>query len=208
LAVAGNRAALTDMISLVLGLGNIGDKYAATRHNVGFDVVAEIGQVLKAKKRRSTSEYDLSTAEYEGRKIYLARPRTYMNLSGLAANALLQKTELSPSEMLVVVDDFNLPLGTLRFRKKGSDGGHNGLISIIEEIGTKEFPRLRLGIGPLPPDADGSVEFVLSRFAKSERKAVDEMIETASEAVVFAIQHRLDLAMSQYNSSPALPEDN
>ena len=206
--MAGNRAALIDMISLVLGLGNIGDKYAATRHNVGFGVVAGVEQALKAKKRRSTSEYDLSTAEYDGRKIYLARPRTYMNLSGLAAIALLQKTELSPSEMLVVVDDFNLPLGTLRFRKKGSDGGHNGLISIIDEIGTHEFPRLRLGIGPLPPDAEGSAEFVLSRFASDEQKAVDEMIKTAAEAVVFAIQHRLDLAMSKYNSSPALPEDH
>lgn len=196
------------MISLVLGLGNIGDKYAATRHNAGYDVVQEVERVLKAKKRRSTSEYDLATTEYDERKIYLARPRTYMNLSGLAAVALLQKTELTPSEMLVVVDDFNLPLGTLRFRKKGSDGGHNGLISIIDEIGSGEFPRLRLGIGPLPPDVEGSADFVLSPFAPEEQKAVAEMIETAAEAVVFAIQHRLHLAMSKYNSSPALPEDN
>jgi PTH1 family peptidyl-tRNA hydrolase len=196
------------MISLVLGLGNIGDKYAGTRHNVGFEVVRGVEKALKAKKRRGTSEYDWAQAECDGRRVYLARPKTYMNLSGLAANALLQKTELPSSQMLVVVDDYNLPLGALRFRKRGSDGGHNGLISIIEEIGSTEFPRLRLGIGPVPPGVEDTADFVLSPFASSEREAVARMIETAAEAVVFAIQHRLDMAMSRYNSSPALPDDH
>jgi PTH1 family peptidyl-tRNA hydrolase len=196
------------MISLVLGLGNIGEKYAGTRHNVGFEVLYRVEQTLKAKLKRSTRDYDWAVAKQDDRKIILARPKTYMNLSGIAAEALLQRNDLSPSEMLVVVDDFALPLGTLRFRLKGSDGGHNGLASLIATLGTEQFPRLRLGIGPLPEGVEDSAEFVLSPFEKNEKEPARKMIETAAEAVVFAIDNRLELAMSRYNSSPALPEDH
>jgi peptidyl-tRNA hydrolase, PTH1 family len=196
------------MISLVLGLGNIGEKYAGTRHSVGFEVLYRVEQTLKAKPKRSTRDYDWAVAKQDDRKIILARPKTYMNLSGIAAEALLQRNDLSPSEMLVVVDDFALPLGTLRFRLKGSDGGHNGLASLIETLGTEQFPRLRLGIGPLPEGVEDSAEFVLSPFEKDEVEPARKMIETAAEAVVFAIDNRLELAMSRYNSSPALPEDH
>ncbi len=196
------------MISLVLGLGNIGEKYAGTRHNVGFEVLYRVEQTLKAKPKRSTRDYDWAVAKQDDRKIILARPKTYMNLSGIAAEALLQRNDLSPSEMLVVVDDFALPLGTLRFRLKGSDGGHNGLASLIATLGTEQFPRLRLGIGPLPEGVEDSAEFVLSPFEKNEKEPARKMIETAAEAVVFAIDNRLELAMSRYNSSPALPEDH
>jgi PTH1 family peptidyl-tRNA hydrolase len=196
------------MISLVLGLGNIGEKYAGTRHNVGFEVLYRVEKTLKVKPKRSTRDYDWAVAKQDDRKIILARPKTYMNLSGIAAEALLQRNDLSPSEMLVVVDDFALPLGTLRFRLKGSDGGHNGLASLIETLGTEQFPRLRLGIGPLPEGVEESAEFVLSPFEKDEEEPARKMIETAAEAVVFAIDNRLELAMSRYNSSPALPEDH
>ena len=196
------------MISLVLGLGNIGEKYAGTRHNVGFEVLYRVEKTLNAKPKRSTRDYDWAVAKQDDRKIILARPKTYMNLSGIAAEALLQRNDLSPSEMLVVVDDFALPLGTLRFRLKGSDGGHNGLASLIETLGTEQFPRLRLGIGPLPEGVEESAEFVLSPFEKNEEEPARKMIETAAEAVVFAIDNRLELAMSRYNSSPALPEDH
>jgi PTH1 family peptidyl-tRNA hydrolase len=108
--------------------------------------------------------------------------------------------------MLVVVDDFNLPLGSLRFRPDGSDGGHNGLASIIEALGTEEFPRLRLGIGPVTDNMDAR-DFVLQPFADAERDAVREMVGTAAEAILFAIDHRLEEAMSNYNSTPAPPTD-
>jgi len=194
------------MISLVLGLGNIGSKYADTRHNVGFEVVLRVESELGAARQPGTALYDWALARHDERDIALARPRTYMNRSGLAAEVLCQLRNISPSEMLVVVDDFNLSLGSLRFRSRGSDGGHNGLASIIEALQTEQFPRLRLGVGPVPEGAS-TIDFVLDRFTEPEVQPAGEMITAAAEAVVFAIDHRLDLAMSKYNSSPALPDD-
>ncbi len=195
------------MISLVLGLGNIGKKYVGTRHNVGFEVVARVADKLKAVPQARQSAFDWAVAEMADRKVVLAWPRTYMNLSGEAARELVAQLEIQPSDMLVVVDDFNLPLGAVRIRSNGSDGGHNGLISLIEELGTHEFPRVRLGIGP--PRADEEViDFVLGKFGPDERKQVDEMIVRAADAVLFALEHRLDETMSKYNYNPALPESN
>ena len=168
------------------------------------------------------------------RQIVLAKPRTYMNLSGLAAARLLEEHELTPLQMLVIVDDFAIPLGTVRIRGKGSAGGHNGLTSIVEEIGTQMFPRMRLGIGKLDSRLRGNdkigegndirgavseqipanpvdneqdiVDFVLSPFDSEERPVVDSMIRHATDAVLFAIAHRLDETMSRYNVNPALPD--
>ncbi len=189
------------MLSLVVGLGNIGAAYAATRHNVGFDVVRQVAFELKAKTQPSTAEYDWVAAHGE-RKLFLALPRLLMNRSGLAIEALLQRNELDPAQMLVVLDDFNLPLGRLRFRTGGSDGGHNGLASIIETLECENFPRLRLGIGP-PPDNIDSADYVLRCFEKTEIEPKEKMIATAVEAVMFAIDHRLEEAMSKYNVNPA-----
>jgi PTH1 family peptidyl-tRNA hydrolase len=132
----------------------------------------------------------------------LAKPTTMMNGSGGAVVTLLDKFDLRPSQMLVVVDDFNIPLGALRLRKGGSDGGHNGLESIIQALGTDDFPRLRLGVGPVPPGEE-IVDFVLGKFAKTEEKTVKKMIEMAAEAVIFAAGHRFDETMSKYNFNPA-----
>ncbi len=137
------------MISLILGLGNIGKKYHQTRHNIGFDVVDHLIDLTHAAPQPRVKEFDWATFEVGERKIILAKPRTFMNLSGLAAARLLEENELIPSQMMVVVDDFALPLGAVRIRGKGSAGGHNGLTSIIEEIGTQSFPRIRLGIGQI-----------------------------------------------------------
>jgi PTH1 family peptidyl-tRNA hydrolase len=125
-----------------------------------------------------------------------------MNHSGLAARALLRDTDLQPSQMLVVVDDFNLPLGRIRIRQGGSDGGHKGLASMIEVLQTEDFPRLRLGIGPVTDNID-AVDFVLSRFEKEETKSAEKMIDIAAEAALFAVNHRLEEAMSRYNVDPA-----
>ena len=189
------------MISLFVGLGNIGKKYIATRHNLGFDVVDLAIKTTKAKPLPSEFFYQSFGATIEGKKIVFAKPTTMMNGSGGAILALLEKLELSPSEMLVVVDDFNLPLGTIRLRPNGSDGGHNGLESIIMALGSENFPRMRLGIGPVP-DGEEVVDFVLGKFAKSEEKTVKKMIEMAAKAVIFAAGHRFDETMSKYNYNP------
>ncbi|MBK7142598.1 MAG: aminoacyl-tRNA hydrolase [bacterium] len=218
------------MISLIIGLGNIGKKYHHTRHNVGFDVVDSLIGKNKATQQPRVKEFDWATFEEGERKIILAKPRTFMNLSGLAAARLLEENELTPSQMLVIVDDFAIPLGTVRIRGKGSAGGHNGLTSIMEELGTQAFPRIRMGIGkvtpqmapselgrqtspsapvqPKPVDNEADiVDFVLSPFEPEERPVVDKMILHATEAVLFAIAHRLDQTMSKYNVNPALPEN-
>jgi PTH1 family peptidyl-tRNA hydrolase len=190
------------MISLILGLGNIGERYLRSRHNLGFEVVAASAVLLKAGFDSTGDTYEAALQKSEQRRIVLARPTTYVNRSGQAANALLQEYDLDPSQMLVVVDDFNLPTGILRLRRGGSDGGHNGLASIIEALDTIEFPRLRMGIGPLPEDVDAA-DFVLGQFEQSELADVERMIKVATEAAIFTISHHLDEAMSKYNVNPA-----
>ncbi|HEX2897224.1 MAG TPA: aminoacyl-tRNA hydrolase [candidate division Zixibacteria bacterium] len=189
------------MISLIVGLGNIGKRYISTRHNLGFEVVDLAIKTTKAKPLPSEFFYKSFGTTIENEKIDFAKPTTMMNGSGGAVIALLEKLELSPSEMLVVVDDFNIPLGSIRLRANGSDGGHNGLESIIMALGTEDFPRLRLGIGPVP-DGEEVVDFVLGKFSKSEEKIAKKMIEMAAEAVIFAAGHRFEETMSKYNYNP------
>lgn len=193
------------MISLILGLGNIGRQYHNTRHNTGFAVLDRVAETTKAKSFKQFHHGGRAEATIESQPVVLAWPDTLMNRSGLAAEALLDDLGLEPEAMLVVTDDLNLPLGTLRFRSGGSDGGHNGLYSIIERLGTEAFPRLRLGIGPAP-DPDNLVDFVLGKFAEEEAEAVKRMVAIAAEAVIFAVCHRLQEAMSKYNRNPAVPE--
>ena len=190
------------MISLVVGLGNIGAAYAGTRHNVGFEVVLKVADALKAEAQRSTHEYDWAVARHDENEIVLMLPRLYMNRSGAAIEALLQRQELTPAQMLVIVDDVNLPLGRLRFRRDGSDGGHNGLASIIETLESEKFSRLRLGIGA-PPDTVDRADFVLSQFEREEIEPKEKMITAATEAVLFAKDHCLEEAMMKYNINPA-----
>ena len=190
------------MILLLLGLGNVGQKYQHTRHNVGFDVLHQIATKFTNKAVETCDEYHKAEIVVGDTNITLALPTQQMNNSGYAATALLHRYSLTPSEMLVVVDDFNLSLGAIRIRKSGSDGGHNGLASIIEQLGTDQFPRLRLGIGPLP-DNCSVVDFVLGEFEKDEQKIVDEMIITASEAALSVITDGVDEAIKKYNKNPA-----
>lgn len=190
------------MISLFVGLGNIGAAYAGTRHNIGFEVVRKVAEALEAVVRPATTEYDWAVVGRDENEIVMMLPRLYMNRSGAAIEALLQREELTPEQMLVIVDDVNLPLGRLRFRHDGSDGGHNGLASIIETLQTEIFPRLRLGIGA-PPDTVDRADFVLSRFEREEIEPKEKMIAAAAEAVLFAKDHCLQEAMTKYNVNPA-----
>ena len=199
------------MFSLILGLGNIGQQYTGTRHNLGFEVVNLVAKKLGATSMRErpfcrAAAVLINDSDSLETELILAWPTMLMNRSGLAAGDLLGELELDPLQMLVVVDDFNLSLGALRFRTSGSDGGHNGLASIIETLGTEDFPRLRLGIGPLADNKEVT-DFVLSRFTENELTTAERMVALAAEAVIFAANHRLDEAMSKFNSNPALPDE-
>ncbi len=190
------------MYLVILGLGNIGRRYEQSRHNLGFMVIRSILEREKLSFEPAEDEYDWAVKKTGSYETVFAMPRTFMNRSGIAADALLQRLNFDPSQMLVVVDDFNLPLGRIRIRKSGSDGGHNGLASIIETLETDDFPRLRLGIGPVP-DNVGSVDFVLDDFEQEEIEPTHKMITAATGAVMFLLEHGLDRAMTEYNINPA-----
>src|SRR3954471_15945757 len=185
-------------MKLIVGLGNIGRKYEHTRHNVGFNVIE-----LVAKRNGASSpkeKFDGSTAEITigSERALLLQPHTLMNRSGQSVQAAMAFYQLPLSDLLIVCDDFNLPLGKLRFRTQGSAGGQNGLADIIKRLGTKEFSRLRLGIGPVPDNWDAA-DFVLGRFGPSDRTMIDEAIDRAAEAVECWATNGASNAMNQFN---------
>jgi len=184
-------------MKLVVGLGNPGMQYAETRHNVGFRVVDRLGRLLKVRINDLMCRAFTARAVLDGKGIILAKPLTYVNRSGEAVKALAVKYNLPPEEILVIYDDMDLEVGCLRLKFKGGSGGHNGLNSIIEVLGTKDFPRLRIGIGR--PTAD-PVNHVLGHFTAEEKKIIDENIERAAEAVQLAIREGLNAAMNKFNS--------
>ncbi len=190
------------MIKAIIGLGNIGKKHQGTRHNIGFEVIVLLGRELKSSKPAELNYSTISKADYQDSQVYLVKPTTMMNGSGYAAREILDSCQLKPDNLLIIVDDFNLPLGAIRFRAEGSAGGHNGLESIIEELETEDFPRLRLGIGPIPDDIN-EVDFVLGKFDQKEQPELNKMLGVAAEAVIFALGHELEMAMTKYNYNPA-----
>lgn len=189
------------MIRLVAGLGNPGAEYAATRHNIGFMIVDQLAAELGAKWEKS-SKWEALTAK--AADIFLARPASFMNHSGYPLRAMAQFYKIAPEEILIVLDDFALPLGRLRIRPDGGTGGHNGLESIIVQLGTDKIPRLRVGIGAAPQQ--GAVDYVLGRFFEEERPLVKSTIDRAVAAVKCAIDKGVVSAMNKFNAEP-LGED-
>jgi PTH1 family peptidyl-tRNA hydrolase len=183
-------------VLVALGLGNPGDQYERTRHNVGKKVVGSL--IEKMRLRTSPGHGDYSFAEVPSSNLVLVVPTTYVNTSGRAAAQVLEHFSASSEDLLVVCDDFSLPLGTIRLRKQGSDGGHNGLASIIYELGSEAFGRLRMGTGPLPEACDAA-DFVLSRFEPEEEVAVERLRAVACEAVLAVAAEGMDKAMNIYN---------
>lgn len=189
---------------LIVGIGNPGRKYQDTRHNLGFKVVEKTAETLGLKLNKPLGtlwkfgkcRWVQGVLNNEG--FMLMEPLTYMNLSGIAVSKALAQTGVPPDMLFVICDDINLPLGKIRIRPKGSDGGHNGLKSIIQCVGTKDFPRLRLGIG-MPAQGD-VVDHVLGRFNDDELPKVQEMIEKAKEAVIGFIEGKnLNDLMNKFN---------
>lgn len=182
------------LIRLVAGLGNPGAEYAYTRHNIGFMVVDLLAHEAGLTWKKS-SKADAATVKFGN--ALLVKPASYMNRSGHPLFSIAQFFKISPPEMLVVLDDFSLPLARLRIRQSGGPGGHNGLESVIMQFGTEEVPRLRVGIGPAP--AEGSSDYVLSDFFEEQKPLVRSTIERAAEAVKCAVDKGLISAMNTFN---------
>ncbi len=187
---------------LIVGLGNPGSEYEWTRHNLGFMLIDKLGRDSGIVKFRSECQARVASLELEGRRAKLAKPQTYMNLSGEAVRCLVARHKLEGlgEQLIVVSDDLALPFGKIRIRAKGSAGGHNGLKSIIGALGTNEFTRLRIGIQPEHPVSD-TKKFVLDRIPGAARAAVEEILERSAEAVRTILRDGVLSAMSRYNSS-------
>jgi PTH1 family peptidyl-tRNA hydrolase len=192
---------------LVAGLGNPGDRYTRTRHNFGFRAVEAFARRRGARWGKPVRGLVSARMEIGGNSVLVVEPLTYMNLSGDALAPLVAQESLPLDRILVVCDDFAIPLGSVRLRKSGSDGGHNGLLSIIERLGTPGFPRLRLGVGPVPPRVDPA-EFVLAEFLPEEESTVDETLKLATECIDAWIMDGVDRTMSRFNARPERPEDD
>lgn len=184
---------------LIVGLGNPGPEYAATRHNLGFRVVEGWLKRFGCRREQMRWQALLFESPWEGGTVLLAKPLTYMNRSGEAVAPLVRSLRLDLERVWVVCDDFSLPLGRLRLRRRGSDGGHRGLRSVIQALGSQDFPRLRMGVGPVPWGMD-PIEFVLSPFTPEEQPAVETMCQRAVEALACALQEGIEAAMNRYNA--------
>jgi PTH1 family peptidyl-tRNA hydrolase len=183
----------------IVGLGNPGKEYEVSRHNVGFMVVDRLAEVMGISFRKKNKYAAIAETIIESRPTLLVKPVTFMNRSGLAVSELQRYSTLALERSLVVLDDANLPFGRLRMRGQGSSGGHKGLASIIDQLGTEEIARLRLGIGS-PGDSAEMINFVLSKFSKKEKKQLDATIEVAAEAVQSFIVNGLERTMNRYNA--------
>jgi PTH1 family peptidyl-tRNA hydrolase len=197
---------------LVVGLGNIGEEYVKTRHNIGFMVVDKLADATPWQPDKQGQTCEIG---HRGRKLTLLKPNTYMNLSGQAVRYHLQKLGLQPQHAIIITDDIALPFGTLRLKHKGSDGGHNGLKSISELLQTENYPRLRVGVSN-QFERGRQADYVLSPFNAEEEKQLDVVLGAARDAVLHAAFHGIDAAMNRFNKNvlaapapkPAAPKSN
>jgi PTH1 family peptidyl-tRNA hydrolase len=183
---------------LVAGLGNPGQEYARTRHNLGFMVVDVLAERFGSHVKRSECRSFVGRAEIGGKTVELIKPQTFMNLSGEALVCLLRKEERSLRNALVIVDDLALPFGTIRLRERGSAGGHNGLKSIISSTGSQEFARLRIGIQPEHP-VSNTKKFVLDNFSSGDGETLRDVLERSADAVEVVVADGFASAMSRFN---------
>ena len=189
-------------MKVLVGLGNPGEEYAATRHNVGYLVAEEVirrrDRPYAERKARSL----VCHVRIDGKEALVARPLSSMNRSGPAVAALLVLAQAGAEDLLVVCDDLYLEFGTIRLRPRGGHGGHNGLRSIIESLGTQAFPRLRIGVGPVGPGA-AHEEFVLGVFPRHQRKMIPEVVRRSSDCAESALTEGIAIAMNRFNRAPA-----
>ena len=186
---------------VIVGLGNPGSEYDGTRHNLGFAVVDTLAEKEHIYFRDGRGEYLEGSKRISGIEILLIKPCTFMNNSGDAVRDVVARHEVEPHNVLVIADDFQIPLGTLRLRRSGSDGGHNGLYSIIYHLQSDEFPRLRCGIGSesMPKNKNEMARFVLSPFDTNERTVVKNMADRASDAALITATEGIETAIRRFN---------
>lgn len=185
-------------MKLIIGLGNPGPKYAGTRHNVGFEVIDYLAAGPGTTPFREKFEASFAELKEGGETLLLVKPLTFMNLSGKAARALADFYKVSVADVLVICDDFNLPLGKLRLRAKGSHGGQNGLRNVQEQFGTDAYARLRIGVGA--PNFGDAVDHVLTKFKAGERAAVDDAVAQAAQAALLWARSGIEAAMNRFNA--------
>lgn len=183
---------------LVVGLGNPGARYQDSRHNVGFRCADEVARRHQAVFSRQLFDARIAWVDIAGKRVLLAKPQTYMNLSGRSVAPLLRYFGLAPAGLLVVYDDMDLPLGRIRVREQGSAGGHNGMKSIIAALGTQDFARVRIGIGP--SGAQDAADYVLGRFTPDEAPLVVGALERAADAVEVVVAEGVATAMNRFNA--------
>ena len=190
---------LEDSRFLIVGLGNPGRQYKGNRHNVGFMLADRLAERLGVAYSRMESRALVTKTNYLGKRLILAKPQTYMNLSGQAVAALVRFYKIPLDHLLIAYDDVDLPLGTIRIRPMGGSGGQKGMKSTIERLSTEEFPRIRLGVDR-PPGSMEAAAYVLKDFSKDEAEMVHHIIDRASDAVLVFIAEGLEAAMNKYNS--------
>ena len=184
---------------MIVGLGNPGKDYEKTRHNVGFRSTDLLAGLLKTRIDRLKFKALTRMVNYNGMKVLLVQPQTYMNASGAAVSALATYYKVKPERILVIFDDISLPVGRIRIRKDGSAGGHNGVKSIIQSLGTDQFPRIKVGVGAKPhPDYD-LADWVLSKFSAQEEKDLAPAMENAAKAALMVLDQGTEKAASAYN---------
>ena len=197
-------------MKLIIGLGNPGRVYSGHRHNTGFACLNYFARRHGIRFDKKQGLARVGSGRVAGSQVIVARPQTYMNLSGQSAVRLAHKLKVSPADIIVIHDDLDLPLGSIRIRQGGGDGGHKGVKSIIDDLGSSDFIRLRIGIGRPPNTADGSQpdisHYVLSAFTPDEEKTIKETVATAGAAIDCLLEEGLEKAMGRYNQSVANPE--
>ncbi|HUO84762.1 MAG TPA: aminoacyl-tRNA hydrolase [Thermoanaerobaculia bacterium] len=203
--------AVAKTTKLIIGLGNPGPEYERTRHNVGFRVADRFAEKYRIRLEGHQKDARIGRGRVAGQSVLLAKPLTYMNRSGASVAALARSFAETLGDLIVVYDDIDLPLGKIRIRESGSSGTHNGMRSIIEELATTQFPRLRFGIrGPSHPEARDLSDYVLEPFEAEEEPIVENAIPTALDALLLFVRGDLKRAMSQFNRepAPASPEES
>lgn len=183
---------------LIVGLGNPGTEYAATRHNIGFDMITYLSDKYRIPMRGKEGKAIVGKGFIEGQKVMLAQPQTFMNLSGESVRALMDYYKLTEEEVVIIYDDISMPVGQVRIRPKGSAGGHNGIKSIIQHLGTQEFPRIKIGVGDKPANGD-LVKHVLGRFGKEEDAMIRDVFELAEKGLLALLQEDVAVAMNAVN---------
>lgn len=183
---------------LIVGLGNPEEEYSRTRHNMGFNTINKIAKEYKIEMKKNKFQGIYESGIIENQKVILVKPQTYMNSSGNCVKEFVDFYKIEKENILIIYDDMDIEPGTIKIRKKGSSGGHNGMKSIIEMLGTEEFPRIRVGIGR-PSHEDDKINYVIGEIPEDEIKTLEEGVEKAKESTIEILKNGLDAAMNKFN---------